>query len=84
MKNKLKDERPTSADGIKQVCRRVWRDIGPDYLVKLYESMPRRMQAVIDVKGGHTKYWTCSIFIYLMILYKKINLFIKTCVFFLA
>ena len=26
------------------------------HLKKLYESMPRRMKAVIDVGGGHTKY----------------------------
>ena len=56
MKNRLRDERPTSKAGIKKVCQKVWKNIGVDYLEKLYESMPRRIQAVIDAEGGHTKY----------------------------
>ena len=42
--------------GLMKIARKVWRKITPDYLKGLYESMPRRMQAVIDVQGGHTKY----------------------------
>ena len=56
MKNRLRDKRPTSKEGIKKVCLQVWKKIGVDYLQKLYESMPRRMQAVIQAEGGHTKY----------------------------
>ena len=37
--------------------RKVWKAITPQYLQTPYELMPRRMQAVIDVEGGHTKYW---------------------------
>ena len=40
----------------KKVARKVWRQITPEYLEKLYESMPRRMAAVIEAHGGHTKY----------------------------
>jgi len=34
----------------------VWRAITPEYLENLYESIPRRMAAVIAAEGCHTKY----------------------------
>ena len=46
----------TSKEGIKKVARKVWRAIMPEYLNSLYESMPRRMAAVIVAEEGHTKY----------------------------
>ena len=30
----------------------------PEYLKYRFKSMPRRMQAVVDAQGGHTKFWT--------------------------
>ena len=51
MKNRLCDERPTSVDGIKRVGQRVWAGITPGYLTKLFESMPRHMEAVIKAGG---------------------------------
>ena len=48
--------RETSKAGIQKLARKVWRAITPDYLKRLYESMPQRMAAVIDAQGGHTKY----------------------------
>ena len=33
-----------------------WSNIDTDYLQKLVDSMPRRVQAVIDSKGFPTKY----------------------------
>ena len=33
-----------------------WDKIGVDVCQKLIESMPRRVEAVIRAKGGHTKY----------------------------
>ena len=56
MKEQLSEERPTSAEGIRKVVRKVWNRITPNYLLCLYESMPRRMQAVIAAQGGHTTY----------------------------
>ena len=46
----------TSTDGLKRIACKVWRGVTPEYLDNLYQSMPRRMQAVIAAKGGHTKY----------------------------
>ena len=42
-------EKATSMAGL----RKVWNHITPEYLEGLYESMPRRMQAVIAA-GGQT------------------------------
>ena len=42
--------------GIIKVTKMVWRAITPEYLKNLYESMPRRMAAVIAAGGLHTKY----------------------------
>ena len=33
-----------------------WDNISPETCQNLIENMPRRMQAVIKAKGGHTKY----------------------------
>ena len=52
----LRDERATSAAGLKKIAEEVWRRIIPNYLKKLYESMPRRTEAVNASQGGHTKY----------------------------
>jgi hypothetical protein len=33
-----------------------WGNIEIDYIEKLYESMPRRVEALLLAKGGHTKH----------------------------
>jgi len=33
-----------------------WNAIEPEVCQNLIESMPRRIEAVIKAKGGHTKY----------------------------
>ena len=50
------DIRATSKEGLKRIALKVWEKITPDYLASLYDSMPHRMQAVVDAQGGHTKY----------------------------
>ena len=56
MKHLQRHERATSIAGLKKIARKVWRGITPDYLKQLYQSMPRRMQAIIDARGAHTRY----------------------------
>ena len=46
----------TSKAGLKKVACKVWRQVMPEYLNNLYNSMPGRMEAVIQAEGGHTKY----------------------------
>jgi hypothetical protein len=36
--------------------QKAWKEIGPEYLKKLVESMSHRLEAVLKAKGGHTKY----------------------------
>jgi transposase len=50
---------PTPPKGVHELWDRVgeeWNKISPETCQKLVESMPRRIQAVIKAKGGHTKY----------------------------
>ena len=56
MKHLQRHERATSIAGLKRIAQKVWNNITLAYLQSLYESMPRRMQAVVDAQGGHTKY----------------------------
>ena len=52
----LSAERATSAADLQKIAVRTWNQITPSYLESLYQSMPRRLQAIIDAQGGHTKY----------------------------
>jgi len=50
---------PRPPAGVHELWDRVveeWNKIPPATCQKLIESMPRRIQAVIKAKGGHTKY----------------------------
>lgn len=58
LKRKL-GERPTVAKGVHELWDMVqedWLKISREYCQALVESMPRRIQAVIDAKGLQTKY----------------------------
>jgi len=50
---------PKPASGVHELWDRVvedWNEIPPEVCQGLIESMPRRIQAVLKAKGGHTKY----------------------------
>ena len=57
MKYIQRQKRATSEAGLKKIARRFWGVITREYLQNLYESMPHRIQAVIDTAKGHTKHW---------------------------
>ena len=49
----------TPSNGVHELWDRAseeWNNISPETCQNLIESMPRRIQAVIRAKGGHTKY----------------------------
>ena len=56
MKAMQSHKRATSIASLIQIALKVWKNITPLYLRSLYESMPRRMMAVVVAEGGHTKY----------------------------
>ena len=46
----------STVDELKQAIRDARDEINSDYIFKLYNSIPRRLMAVIDAKGNATKY----------------------------
>ena len=56
VKQKRIGVKATSADDLFQKVTNIWNEIPITTLKTLIESMPRRVQAVIDAKGQHTKY----------------------------
>ena len=57
LKNKVADRQLTSAQEMETAIKLVWiHEITPEYCRNLVESMPRRLQAVLNNRGGHTKY----------------------------
>ena len=44
-------------DRLRDIVQEAWDSISVELLNELIDSMPNRCQAVIDVKGGYTKYW---------------------------
>ena len=57
VKDRVSRLNPTSDDDLIEKIKVVWtQEISPDYLTKLVHSMPKRLEASITAKGGHTKY----------------------------
>ena len=52
----------TQKASLKKIICKVWRGITRDYLENRYQSMPRHIQGVIDIGGGHTKYKVINIY----------------------
>jgi hypothetical protein len=49
-------ERPDNLEDLWERVQEIWTNIPNDFLQKLYESMPKRLEEVIKHKGGNTKY----------------------------
>lgn len=56
LEKQVTDRNPTDEDGLFKILRVGWKNLKPDFLMNLVESMPRRCQAVIDNDGLPTKY----------------------------
>ena len=56
MKHEQRREQATSMAGLKKITQKVWKNLKLDYVERLYASLPKWMEAVILVGGGHTKY----------------------------
>ena len=54
--NQMKHAQKRENAASKIIARLVLRGITLEYKKNLFQSMPRRMQAVVDNRGGHTKY----------------------------
>jgi transposase len=51
-----RENKPKNIDELWELVLQEWEKIPADYIKSLYESMPSRVQAVLEAKGGHTKY----------------------------
>lgn len=47
---------PQNQEQLWSVIKQEWHEIRPEFIASLYDSMPRRVQAVYAAKGGNTKY----------------------------
>ena len=57
LKNKVADRQTTSTQEMETAIKLLWiHNITPEYCRNLVDSMPRRLQAVLNNRGGHTKY----------------------------
>ena len=50
------DHAPRNAEECFEVLQREWHNIPKDFITNLYESFPRRISAVINTEGGHSRY----------------------------
>ena len=53
---KIKRNLRTSKKEMWELIQKAWSEVTIEEITNLFESMPRRMEAVIKAKGGHTKY----------------------------
>lgn len=56
IKNRLKNRNPRNKAELRAAIKEIWESIPSTVTRNLAESMPRRLQAVLDAKGGHTRY----------------------------
>ena len=56
MKRCIQEAHPKTLDELKTVISAVWHSFTPEKLLSMVESMPRRIQAVINAKGDATHY----------------------------
>ena len=56
LKKKLRGKRFKKEDDLWAAVQREWNSIPLEKLIKLVDSMPNRIRAVISAKGGPTKY----------------------------
>ena len=50
------EKQPKSGEELWAVLQNAWNNIPADVQQKLQDSIPKRIQAVLKQKGGHTKY----------------------------
>ena len=57
MEDKVAEKQPSSLPDLCWTIKEVWvKEISKEYCANLVNSMPRRLAAVIQNNGGHTKY----------------------------
>ena len=53
---RARKDQPSNITQLKQTIEEEWYAVPVAYIQSLYESMPRRIEALKKAKGSHTKY----------------------------
>lgn len=56
MKEEAWKTKPKNIDELWEACKTAFFAIPDDFINKLYESLPNRMDAVLQAHGSHTRY----------------------------
>ncbi len=56
LKKSVMERKPKNVDELWQFSQEEWEKIPLDTLQKAYKPIPRRIRAVLEAKGSHTKY----------------------------
>ena len=56
LKERVFLRQPKTVDQLWQIAEEEWNKIPNDAIRSLYQSIPRRIEATVAVRGGHTKY----------------------------
>ena len=56
LKNQVNKDLPQTVDALKKSIKHHWKSVNEEFFIPYYESMPRRMEAVIQNEGRKTKY----------------------------
>ena len=56
LKNKIQEKRPNNINDLQQELKKLWVTLDSTYFASLADSMPKRLQMVINSKGEMTKY----------------------------
>ena len=55
LKNKLQETRPNNIVDLQKELKKLWINLDPSYFASLADSMPKRLQMIIDYKGRDDK-----------------------------
>lgn len=56
MAQQVADRKPRDLNQMKKIIKEEWARVNKKFLENLVASMPRRIQALVEQKGGITKY----------------------------
>ena len=56
MKTQIRGKNFTNKEELKKCIARVWNNIPKELIVKLINSVPKRVMEVVKSKGGYIKY----------------------------
>ncbi len=56
LKDKVEGMQPRDEQSLREAIKTAWNDLALDIIEHLVDSMPRRMQACLQLRGGRTKY----------------------------